>query len=103
MPHAARSVPPTRGGPPSRAQLRLLGPEFFRVRAGRYRPAPYLVSAGGGRHDDLEVRAQPVDLVVWPGHLGIYAGGDTVIDAGRTPGAVTERTIWGNPTFVTFR
>lgn len=47
--------------------------------------------------------AQPGDLVVWPGHLGIYAGGDTVIDAGRTPGAVTERTIWGNPTFVTFR
>jgi peptidoglycan DL-endopeptidase CwlO len=47
--------------------------------------------------------AQPGDLVVWPGHLGIYAGGDTVIDAGRTPGAVTERTIWGSPTFVTFR
>ena len=48
-------------------------------------------------------QAQPGDLVVWPGHLGIYAGGDTVIDAGRTPGAVTERTIWGSPTFVTFR
>ena len=47
--------------------------------------------------------AQPGDLVVWPGHLGIYAGGDTVIDAGATPGAVTERTIWGSPTFVTFR
>ncbi len=47
--------------------------------------------------------AQPGDLVVWPGHLGIYAGGDTVIDAVRTPGAVTERTIWGSPTFVTFR
>jgi len=47
--------------------------------------------------------AQPGDLVVWPGNLGIYAGGDTVIDAGATPGAVTERTIWGSPTFVTFR
>ncbi|HJF51105.1 MAG TPA: NlpC/P60 family protein [Brachybacterium paraconglomeratum] len=47
--------------------------------------------------------AQPGDLVVWPGHLGIYAGGDTIIDAGRSPGAVTERTIWGSPTFVTFR
>ncbi|UYG18109.1 C40 family peptidase [Brachybacterium huguangmaarense] len=47
--------------------------------------------------------AQPGDLVVWPGHLGIYAGGDTIIDAGRTPGAVTERTIWGSPTFLTFR
>ena len=47
--------------------------------------------------------AQPGDLVVWPGHLGIYAGGDTVIDAGNSAGSVKERTIWGNPTFVSFR
>ncbi|MEO2096904.1 MAG: NlpC/P60 family protein [Brachybacterium sp.] len=47
--------------------------------------------------------AQPGDLVVWPGHMGIYAGGNKVVDAGRSPGAVTERTIWGNPTFVSFR
>ncbi|MEV8357260.1 NlpC/P60 family protein [Micrococcus luteus] len=47
--------------------------------------------------------AQPGDLVVWPGHMGIYAGGDKVVDAGRSPGAVTERTIWGDPTFVSFR
>ncbi|GAA1331630.1 MULTISPECIES: NlpC/P60 family protein [Brachybacterium] len=47
--------------------------------------------------------AQPGDLVVWPGHMGIYAGGDKVVDAGRSPGAVTERTIWGSPTFVSFR
>ena len=41
--------------------------------------------------------AQPGDLVVWPGHLGIYAGGDTVIDAGNSAGSVKERTIWGIP------
>lgn len=29
--------------------------------------------------------AQPGDLVVWPGHMGIYAGGDKVVDAGRSP------------------
>lgn len=47
--------------------------------------------------------AQPRDLVVWPGHLGVYAGGHKIIDAGNSAGAVTERTIWGSPTFVTFR
>src|SRR5699024_2254214 len=47
--------------------------------------------------------AQPGDLVDWHGHLRVYAGGDTVIDAVHPPGAVTERTIWGSPTIVTFR
>ncbi|GAB2539276.1 C40 family peptidase [Brachybacterium huguangmaarense] len=47
--------------------------------------------------------ARPGDLVVWPGHVGIYAGGNTVIDAGNSKGSVSERTIWGSPSFRTFR
>ncbi|MFC0676167.1 C40 family peptidase [Brachybacterium hainanense] len=43
------------------------------------------------------------DLVVWPGHVGIYAGNNKVVDAGSSKGSVSERTIWGSPSFVTFR
>lgn len=48
-------------------------------------------------------QARPGDLVVWPGHVGIYAGNNKVVDAGSSPSRVTERNIWGSPRFVTFR
>lgn len=44
--------------------------------------------------------AQPGDLVVWPGHNGIYAGGGTVIDSPTWGRYVEHRAIWGNPYFV---
>lgn len=47
--------------------------------------------------------ARPGDLVYWPGHIGVYAGGNRVVDAGNKSRGVTERKIWGNPVFVTFR
>lgn len=71
-------------------------------KAGITLPHSSSAQARGGKSISKS-QAQPGDLVVWPGHIGIYAGGNKVIDAGRSPDAVTERNIWGSPSFVTYR
>lgn len=45
--------------------------------------------------------ARPGDLVWWPGHVAIFAGGNQIIDASR-PGTVIDfRNIWrSNPIFI---
>lgn len=58
-------------------------------------------AAGGTRIS--QSNARPGDLVVWSGHVGIYAGNNKVVDAGSSKGSVSERTIWGSPSFVTYR
>lgn len=52
--------------------------------------------------------ARPGDLVAFTdedyGHIGIYAGGNRIIDASGSRGVVTSRTIWSAPhVFVTYR
>lgn len=52
--------------------------------------------------------ARPGDLVVFTsnnyGHIGIYVGGDTIIDASRSRNQVVKRSIWdSNIMFVTYR
>ncbi|RPF19867.1 cell wall-associated NlpC family hydrolase [Myceligenerans xiligouense] len=43
------------------------------------------------------------DLVYAPGHIGIYAGGNTMIDAPKPGDTVQFRTIWmSNPTFIRY-
>ncbi|WP_309133864.1 NlpC/P60 family protein [Cellulomonas sp.] len=45
--------------------------------------------------------AQPGDLIWSPGHIGIYAGGDMMIDAPRPGKTVQFRSIWqSSPTFI---
>ncbi len=45
--------------------------------------------------------AQPGDLIWSPGHIGIYAGGNQMIDAPRPGKTVQFRSIWqSNPTFI---
>lgn len=52
--------------------------------------------------------ARPGDLVVFTandyGHIGIYAGGDTIVDASGSRKRVVKRSIWdSNVFFVTYR
>lgn len=47
---------------------------------------------------------RPGDVVVYPGHVGIYSGNGRIIDASGSQQRVVERDIWGSPSgYVTFR
>ena len=59
------------------------------------------IANGGTRISQSQ--AQPGDIVVWPGHVAIYAGNGQIIDASGSKQRVVERGIWGNPSFVSYR
>ncbi len=59
------------------------------------------IASAGKRISRSEAR--PGDVVVWPGHVGIYAGNGRVVDASDSKRVVVERSLWGSPRFVTFR
>lgn len=65
-------------------------------------PLPHSSSAQSGYGTVVPAsQAQPGDLMWTPGHVSIYAGGNTMIDASK-PGTVIDfRPIWqSNPTFI---
>lgn len=45
-------------------------------------------------------QAQPGDLLIWPGHVGIYTGGNMMIDAAVPGTYIAEHAIWGSPQYV---
>ncbi len=58
--------------------------------------------ANGGRTIS-QSQARAGDIVAWPGHVAIYAGNGQIIDASGSKQRVVERSLWGNPSFVTYR
>lgn len=59
-------------------------------------------TSGGQRYDGTPVSSpQPGDLIVTPGHVGIYAGKNLQIDAPRSGKTIQFRAIWqNNPTYI---
>lgn len=61
-------------------------------------------SSAAQRYDGVVVsrsEAKPGDLIWSPGHVGIYAGGNTQIDSPRPGKTVQFRSIWqSNPLFI---
>lgn len=53
-------------------------------------------------HKISQSQAGPGDIVHWPGHIGLYAGGGRVTHASQSQHRVVTSGLWGNPGFGKF-
>jgi cell wall-associated NlpC family hydrolase len=59
---------------------------------------PHSVSGEAARGTRISMAdAVPGDLLVYPGHIGFYAGNGNILDAPKPGGSVGIRPIWGDP------
>jgi cell wall-associated NlpC family hydrolase len=75
--------------------------QYVYGQAGISLPRTSSAQGTGGRQVSA-AEARPGDLVWAPGHIGIYAGGNQMIDSPRTGKAVAVREIWFSPTFIRY-
>lgn len=54
--------------------------------------------AGRGRYVPASQRRRG-DLMVWPGHVGIYLGGGRMISAANHADGVKTQGVWGSPEY----
>ncbi len=75
---------------------------YVYAQAGISLPRTSSAQAAGGTRIS-RANAQPGDLIYQPGHIGIYAGGNTMIDAPRPGKTIQFRSIWMSaPQFIRY-